>query len=511
MLDLFNVQLFPIIFLIALILSILSALIFMYPKVPLKYIDFHVGIIALPPIVAFIALILNNNTVLGPWNFDTLSWLVVMFVLTIGLIVQRYSIRYLLGELRYRKYFVLLTLITVTDSITWLSNDLRLLLFSWGLTLFGLILLIKLNREWQVAKKTARLSGRVFALSWLFLLMAVFWINQATGFWQLSSALAENSLSQLTLWEKTGINLLLVASVIIPAAQWPFQRWLLNSVVTPTPVSAVMHAGIVNAGGILLTLFAPLFSGNVVQIVLLILSSISVLLGTGIMLVQVDYKRQLVGSTIAQMGFMLIQCALGAYVAAITHAVLHGLFKSTLFLEAGSAILHDEPAKRKISSLSNLSGVIIGIVLGVFAGIGYWIISPAAGYHLISAIILGWSLTLAWNQLITFSNGHIGRIVGLSVLMGAAFLFIVIHKTFDSLLEESIRISNQPMIPPSILLLVILLTGSAIGIWLINHQSSKLYAIFYLWLVQLGEPDDNLVESHPNYLTRFHSKGGPFS
>ena len=60
------------------------------------------------------------------------------------------------------------------------------------------------------------------------------------------------------------------------------------------------------------------------------------------MLVQVDYKRQLVGSTIAQMGFMLIQCALGAYLAAIIHAVLHGLFKSTLFLQAGSAIHHDE-------------------------------------------------------------------------------------------------------------------------------------------------------------------------
>ena len=81
------------------------------------------------------------------------------------------------------------------------------------------------------------------------------------------------------------------------------------------------------------------------QIILLILSGISVLMGTGIMLVHVDYKRQLVGSTIAQMGFMLIQCALGAYLAAIIHAVLHGLFKSTLFLQAGSVIHHDKPIK----------------------------------------------------------------------------------------------------------------------------------------------------------------------
>ena len=108
-----------------------------------------------------------------------------------------------------------------------------------------------------------------------------------------------------------------------------------------------MHAGIVNAGGIILTLFAPLFNqGNVAQITLLILASISVLMGTGIMFVQVDYKRQLVGSTIAQMGFMLVQCALGAYLAAIIHAVLHGLFKSTLFLRAGSAIHRDQPIQK---------------------------------------------------------------------------------------------------------------------------------------------------------------------
>ena len=69
-----------------------------------------------------------------------------------------------------------------------------------------------------------------------------------------------------------------------------------------------------------------------------ILSSISVLLGSGISLVQVDYKRQLVGSTMSQMGFMLVQCALGVYSAAIIHLILHGIFKATLFLQSGSIV-----------------------------------------------------------------------------------------------------------------------------------------------------------------------------
>ena len=342
----------PTVFFILLAVSVLSALFLLYPRVPLNFVRIHVGIISLPPIVALLALVFNNESViLGPWRFDSLSWLLALFVLTMGLIVQRYSIRYLLGDRSYRKYFALLTLTTVADSVAWLSDDLRLLLVCWGATLLGLTLLIGLKKEWQVARKAAALSGRLFALSWLILLLAIIWVTQATGHWQLSLVLTQNSLAQLGSWERTCINLLLIVAVVIPAAQWPFQRWLLDSVVAPTPVSAVMHAGIVNAGGMILTLFAPLFSGDVAQIILLVLSSISVLMGTGIMLVQVDYKRQLVGSTIAQMGFMLIQCALGAYLAAIIHAVLHGLFKSTLFLQAGSAIRHNEPISRTDSTI----------------------------------------------------------------------------------------------------------------------------------------------------------------
>ena len=211
---------------------------------------------------------------------------------------------------------------------------------------------------------------------------------------------------------------------MIPAGQWPFQRWLLDSAVAPTPVSAVMHAGIVNAGGIILTLFAPLFNqGNVAQITLLILASISILMGTGIMFVQVDYKRQLVGSTIAQMGFMLVQCALGAYLAAIIHAVLHGLFKSTLFLRAGSAIHRDQPIKRS-NKPTSLLGICSGVVLGILVGIGYWLTSPEVAYQLISAIILGWSVAYAWIQLIISGYGRIGKIAGIFLFLAGAIITV---------------------------------------------------------------------------------------
>ena len=292
-----------------------------------------------------------------------------------------------------------------------------------------------------------------------------------------------------------------------PAAQWPFHRWLLDSVVAPTPISAVMHAGIVNAGGIILTIFAPLFSGSLAQIILLVLSSISVLIGTGIMLVHVDYKRQLVGSTIAQMGFMLIQCALGAYLAAIIHAVLHGLFKSTLFLQAGSAIHHDEHHSEASQHSKPLLWIIAGGVLGLLVGIGSWLASPGVGYSLISALILGWSVTIAWTQFVAFGNGTMVVWQDLHCLLGVQLFTASFIPAFIDFYTRVLRIIQPPTLV-IILFLFILLGGSAIGLWLTRHRSSVPYAVIYFWLVRLGESRNDLVESHPKYLTQSLSKGG---
>lgn len=497
----------PMVFLILLLISVCSALLILFPKVPLGYVRIHIGILTLSPIAAFLALVSNIDSVeIGFWRFDSLSWLWAMFVLTLGLIVQRYSVRYLLGDRSYRKYFTLLTITTVADSIAWLSDDLRLLVIFWGVTLLGLTMLIGLKREWKVARNATKLSGLHFVLSWLVLLVAILWLTQATGHWELSKIFTSNSLSNLSSWEKMGINLLLVIAAVIPAAQWPFQRWLLDSVVAPTPVSAVMHAGIVNAGGIMLTRFSPLFNGDLAQMILLVLSSISVLIGTGIMLVQVDYKRQLVGSTIAQMGFMLIQCAMGAYLAAITHAVLHGLFKSTLFLQAGSAVQTIEPISRKSKSLS-LSWLVAGSILAVVIGIGFWLTSPDEGYQLVSSLILGWSVLLAWTQLVASGNGRIGRIVGMLVFAVASLVFKIVHVAFHQLLHDTVQSASQPHMTMAILLIGILLVGGVLGTWLVHHHSKASIAI-YLWLVRLGEPKQHLVESHPKYLTQLLSRGG---
>lgn len=495
-------------FFITLVISGLSGLLFLYPRIPLSFVRIHIGIVALPLIVSLLALTSNSmNRGVGPWYLDSLAWLMVFFVLTIGLIIQRFSVRYLMGDRSYRKYFTLFTFTTGAVSIAWLSADLRLMIISWGATLVGLTLLIRLNSAWKVAGEAAKVSGRLFILSWFSLLFAMIWLFQVTGQWQLSLALTNESLAQLGSWDKTGINLLIILAVIIPAAQWPFQRWLIESVVAPTPVSAIMHAGLVNAGGIMLTRFSPLFNGDIASIILLILASISVLIGSGISLVQVDYKRQLVGSTIGQMGFMLIQCALGAYIAAIIHLILHGLFKATLFLQAGSAVRRFEVSPR-INERSSYLWIMAGRALGIAVGGAFWLMAPEKGYQLISALILGWSLSVSWTQLVAFGEGRIGRIAGLSFLGGAALIYFIIHNLFYEWLHTTVFQSVQPPMAVVIIVVCLLLFGNAIGSRVIRNRSSVSFTVLYLWLVQLGEAKTKSVESHPNYLKQYLSKGG---
>lgn len=505
----FDLNLFVILFFFAILLPIGSGLVFLNQKVPFSFLRIHLTFLFPAPMIALLAIIFTEkDTVIGPWKFDSLSWLLATFVLSISVILQRFSLRYLFGDQFYRKYFPLFTVTTVSNALAWCSNDMRLLLMFYGGTLFGLFLLMGLNREWNVARKAALRTGRILLLSWLLLMIFVLWLGKETGSWHVSTALRNIGLLQP--WKEAAMNLLLVAVVIIPAAQFPFGRWLLNSVVAPTPVSAVMHGGIVNAGAMLLTRFALLFQGNPAQFILIIIAGFSVLVGTGIMLVQVDYKRQLVGSTIAQMGFMLIQCGLGAYAAALTHAVLHGLFKATLFLQSGSALQHAVP-ELKIETHHSPAEIFMGLALGVGAGIGIWLASPHTSYSFISAIILGWSVTFSWMQLVAKNNGHMGRITGVCLFLAGTAVYMLVHHGFTNLLNDIAPQDNGVFsIISGFVILSLLLGGSCFGFWLVRHRTSPIYLFIYFWLIHMGEADEDVTESHPKYLTTLPFRGGIF-
>jgi NAD(P)H-quinone oxidoreductase subunit 5 len=146
---------------------------------------------------------------------------------------------------------------------------------------------------------------------------------------------------------------------MIQSALFPFHTWLLSSMTAPTPASALMHAGFVNAGGILLTRFAPLIADEpTVMSGVVVVGAFSALLGQALLLVQTDIKRKLGASTVAQMGFMILQCGLGFFAAAITHLILHCFYKAYLFLSSGTAVEQTTPKSQTRTGLTLPSAVV---------------------------------------------------------------------------------------------------------------------------------------------------------
>lgn len=135
------------------------------------------------------------------------------------------------------------------------------------------------------------------------------------------------------------IALFLVGAALLKSAQFPLHGWLIEVMETPTPVSALLHAGIINAGGFLVLRFAEVLSLSLPSLnTLAIVGGFTALFGSLVMLTQTSIKVNLAYSTIAQMGFMMLECGLAAFSAALLHIVAHSLYKAHAFLSSGSVV-----------------------------------------------------------------------------------------------------------------------------------------------------------------------------
>ncbi|MDI3259598.1 MAG: proton-conducting transporter membrane subunit [Sinobacteraceae bacterium] len=274
---------------------------------------------------------------------DHLAVAMAVLVAAISLVVHVYSMRYMADEPGYARFFALLDLMTADILLLVCAGDLLTLLLAWFLV--GVVLYFLLGHD-----TTRTASGRyafwtflTYRIGDLPLLAAALLLWRGYGSLQLPELfdrIAAEPGVQLAGWSVVGVAALLVAlAAFARSAQFPLHPWLPYSMEGPTPVSALMHAGIVNAGGFLLNRFAPLFLHTpAVLHTVFVVGLVTALMGSALMLTQNDIKKSLGYSTMGQMGFMVMECGLGAFSLAIYHLIAHGLFKATLFLGSGSVI-----------------------------------------------------------------------------------------------------------------------------------------------------------------------------
>jgi len=325
-------------------------------------------------------------------HMDGLTLIMALVVTFVSGIVHSFARRYMMGSRHFDRFFDRLFGLTLVVLLLMAADHLVLFVGLWALMGWLLADLIGLIRGWPQAQAAARRARWSFLGGSALLAAALAVLAGQTGAITISEALPR--VESLSVGALVGIAGLLTAAAMIQSALIPFHGWLLSSMTAPTPVSAFMHAGLVNAGGLLLARFAPVVAGvPEVMLAVAVLGALSALLAQAWMLVQVDVKRQLGCSTVAQMGFMVLQCGLGFFAAAIAHLILHGFYKAYLFLSSGSVVVMKSPHAETSDASGLPSLVVTGITAVAGGGVFMWLTNksfatPDGGVLLTLVVVL---------------------------------------------------------------------------------------------------------------------------
>src|SRR6056297_1186876 len=308
----------------------------------------------------------------GPWEvpglvsvdgLTLLMWVVVTFF---GGIVHSYSRRYMAGSSHETRFFLAAFGFTALVAALVAADHVLLFGLLWvamGLTMAELIGTVT---GWEQARAAASVARRYFLASSALLGVALAALYWATGATTITGIAASADALGGPAWVVAVCALVLAA--MIQSALVPFHGWLLSSMTAPTPASALMHAGFVNAGGILLTRFAPVITVDATLMLVVVgVGAASALGGKLLKSVQTDVKGKLGCSTVGQMGFMIMQAGLGFFGAAITHLILHGFYKAYQFLSSGDGVEHNSPAD-EIGVREGVVGVVVTILTALVGG-----------------------------------------------------------------------------------------------------------------------------------------------
>lgn len=440
---------------------------------------------------------------LAPWlRPDMLSLIMMALIVTVVMIISWFSKRYMAGDARYRAFYATLGGLTLALLVMVCANHFVVFAASWLACNALLVRLMVHEPGWQAARASGWLAGRSFILGGVALLCAFGLFYAATGQTTIAGLIQHQSLRPgLSPGIFAGLALLVITA-LTQSAIWPCHRWLLSSLNSPTPVSALMHAGLVNAGGFLLTRFAPLyFSADTLLQGLVVLGLLTAFIGTSWKLVQTDVKRMFAASTMAQMGFMVTQCGLGLFPAAVAHLCWHGLFKAYLFLAS--------PSTAKVKRMAtgyppSWAAFLLALPCGVVTSYGFalasgkaWLAMDTTLILLLVAFITGsqFALTLLQRSLVT------GLLAALPLSLALGGLYGGSVGLFSALLAPYGFSEAQPLTALHLVAIAVLILAW-VGLIMVEprlrRDGSRLGDWLYMAAVNTSLPERATMTLHRN-------------
>ncbi|KOU16327.1 NADH:ubiquinone oxidoreductase subunit L [Streptomyces sp. WM6372] len=310
------------------------------------------------------------------FQLDQLSMTFVLLITGVGTLIHVYSIGYMEHDERRRRFFGYLNLFLAAMLLLVLADNYLLLYVGWegvGLASYLLIGFWQHKPSAATAAKKAFLVNRVGDMGLSIAIMLLF-----TTFGTFTFGPVFASVGNATEGKLTAVALMLLLAACGKSAQVPLQSWLGDAMEGPTPVSALIHAAtMVTAGVYLITRSGAIFNAAPdAQTAVVVVGGVTLLFGAIVGCAKDDIKKALAGSTMSQIGYMILAAGLGpiGYAFAIMHLVTHGFFKAGLFLGAGSVMhgMNDEVDMRRYGGLRKFMPItFVTFGLGYLAIIGF--------------------------------------------------------------------------------------------------------------------------------------------
>lgn len=306
----------------------------------------------------------GGQFVAGLW-VDSYSVTLVVLVTLVGALVQVFSLRHLQSDARAARFAARAHVLVGAMVVVAGSATLAGLVVGWVAAGMAFTSLLGYRPDLAGVEQSVATTRKVFVAGDAAIVVAACWMIARAGNVEVGPAQGLRSAAAHMGNAGPIVAMLVVIAALARSAQFPLGRWMTGTVNAPTPVSALLHAGVVNGGGILLVRMDPLITSSLAATLLVLgCATVTLLLCTMAIRARADVKGSLVMSTRAQMGFMLVECAVGLPVFATIHLVGHALYKATLFLGSGGGIRR--PGRRPIRpersqrALSGISPVLAG-------------------------------------------------------------------------------------------------------------------------------------------------------
>ena len=292
-------------------------------------------------------------------SHTNISLIMLGLVVFMSVILIAFSRNYMAREPKNRTYWFWLLNTLAAVSFVVISNHLLLFWLGWVFISLALHKLLTFYPERPRAALAAHKKFLLARCAELSLFIAIVLLYQQHGTLLISELMthfiyvANDDALNLTAIDQVAA-VLIALTALIKCAQLPLHGWLIQVVEAPTPISALLHAGVINLGGFLLILFAPLFIQSVVaQWLVIIVAGGTCVIAALVMATRISVKVRLAWSTSAQMGLMLLECALGLFELALLHLITHSVYKAYAFLNSGNAVYEDIQARLAPAAIPN--------------------------------------------------------------------------------------------------------------------------------------------------------------